>query len=139
MRQSPRPEVAAARKLRRTMSLPEVLLWGLLRGGKTGLRFRRQHPIGPYIADFYCPAARLVIEVDGQAHDRALQADHDRRRNAFMEENGYTVLRISAGDAMKAPEEVISLIRSRMVEVSQAADPLHRCAVPLPASGEDSQ
>jgi very-short-patch-repair endonuclease len=57
-----------ARELRRQMSLPEIVLWQALRKARLGgLRFRRQHPIGPYIVDFYCPAARLAIEVDGFA------------------------------------------------------------------------
>jgi very-short-patch-repair endonuclease len=64
-----------ARALRRKMSLPEVVLWQALRRGQVaGLRFRRQHPIGPYILDFYCLSARLAIEVDGFAHDNAVQA-----------------------------------------------------------------
>src|SRR3954469_10158826 len=59
-----------ARALRRAMTLPEVLLWQALRGGQVGgLRFRRQHPIGHYVLDFYCPALRLAVEVDGAAHD----------------------------------------------------------------------
>ena len=59
-----------ARELRRTMSLPEVVLWQALRKRRlAGLRVRRQHPMGPYILDFYYPSARLALEVDGQAHD----------------------------------------------------------------------
>jgi very-short-patch-repair endonuclease len=59
-----------ARKLRREMNLPEVLLWDSLRKhGTAGLRFRRQHPPGCYILGFYCPAARLAVEVDGAHHD----------------------------------------------------------------------
>jgi hypothetical protein len=59
-----------ARKLRRDMSLPEVILWEhLRRGGLSGMHFRRQHPAGPYVLDFYCAASRLAIEVDGAAHD----------------------------------------------------------------------
>jgi very-short-patch-repair endonuclease len=52
------------------MTLPEVLLWQELRGGKLdGLQFRRQHPVGPYILDYFCTAARLAVEVDGRGHD----------------------------------------------------------------------
>lgn len=132
-RQLTRPEIVTARKLRRTMSLPEVMLWECLRGGRagSGVKFRRQHPIGPYIADFYCSAAKLVIEIDGEAHDRGGKPDHDQKRDAFLNENGYQVLRVSAAEVMKAPDEVASAI------VARVAAPLHRCAVPLPASGED--
>jgi very-short-patch-repair endonuclease len=55
----------AARRLRRRLSLPEMLLWRLLRVTRRELRFRK-HPIGPFVADFYCPAAKTVIEIDGQ-------------------------------------------------------------------------
>jgi len=71
----------SARKLRRSMSLPEVELWSLLRRSPGGIRFRRQHPIGPYVADFYCPAAKLVIEVDGKVHDFDPAAAHDEQRS----------------------------------------------------------
>ena len=128
-----RPEVATARKLPRTMSLPEVLLWEHLRGGKAGVKFRRQHPIGPYVADFYCPAAKLAIEIDGEAHDRSGRIEMDPKRDAFLNENGYQVLRVSAVEVMKSPDAVASMI----AVVALAAAPLHRSAVPLPASGED--
>jgi len=130
-RQSLRPEVSIARKLRRTTSLPEVLLWERLRGAKAGFKVRRQHPIGPYIADFFCSAARLAIEIDGESHNRVDQLEHDRVRDAFFEENGYQVLRVSAVDVLKALDAVVATI------VSRATAPLHRSAVPLPASGED--
>ena len=127
------PEVAAARKLRRSMSLPEVILWKYLRGGRagSGVRFRRQHPVGPYIADFYCPAAKLVVEIDGEAHDRGDGPEHDQKRDAFLNENGYQVLRVSAAEVMNAPNEVAAAI------VARVTAPLHRFAVPLPACGED--
>jgi hypothetical protein len=70
--------IAPARKLRRQLSLPEMLLWRLLRVNRPELRFRKQHPIGPYVADFYCPAAKIVIEVDGATHDWRSDADRER-------------------------------------------------------------
>ena len=63
-----RPEVALARKLRKDMSLPERMLWQLLRQRPGGFKFRRQHPIGPYVVDFCCLSERFVVEVDGNAH-----------------------------------------------------------------------
>ena len=72
-----------ARGLRRQMSLPEIVLWQVLRKTRlAGLRFRRQHAIGPYVLDFYCPSARLALEVDGFAHDSVAQARRDERREA---------------------------------------------------------
>jgi len=74
-----------ARELRRDMSLPEVILWEhLRRGGLGGMRFRRQHPVGPYVLDFYCAASRLAIEVDGAQHDLPEQMRHDIRRDAWL-------------------------------------------------------
>jgi len=71
-----------ARALRQKMTLPEVVLWEELRRAKLkGLQFRRQHPIGPYILDFYCSNARLAIEIDGASHDHERQAEHDERRS----------------------------------------------------------
>ncbi|HLY47429.1 MAG TPA: endonuclease domain-containing protein [Stellaceae bacterium] len=99
---APKITFKRARELRRAMSLPEVVLWQLLRKGRlTRLRFRRQHPIGPYILDFYCPSARLAIEVDGFAHDTAMQVRHDERRDAFLAEHGITVLRVTASDVLR--------------------------------------
>ncbi len=127
-----RPVVYNARKLRREMSLPEVLLWEQLRAAKQGMKFRRQHPIGPYIADFYCSAAKLVIEIDGEAHDQGDRPERDIVRDAVMRNAGYAVLRISAADVLKNMEDVILTIRAA------AESPLHRAStVPLPASGED--
>ncbi|MDP3491504.1 MAG: DUF559 domain-containing protein [Hyphomonadaceae bacterium] len=90
-----------AGKLRRTMSPPEVALWQKLRGGQlNGLRFRRQHPIGPYILDFYCPSARLAVEVDGQHHNHSEQAEHDTARTSWLSGQGIVVLRFATNDIL---------------------------------------
>jgi len=90
-----------ARQQRRAMSPPEVKLWALLRRSPNGVRFRRQHAIGPYVADFYCPAAKLVIEIDGSAHDFAGPAARDESRNDFMLSFGLKVVRIPAADVFQ--------------------------------------
>ena len=95
-----------ARQQRRAMSPPEARLWALLRRGPNGVRFRRQHPIGPYVADFYCPAAKLVIEVDGLVHDSVAAAERDSIRNSYMGKLGLKVLRIRAGDILDNPVAV---------------------------------
>ena len=100
--QAPDKTFSRARELRGGMSLPEILLWQVLRRGRlAGLRCRRQHPIGPYILDFYCPSARLAIEVDGFAHDTAVQQHHDELRQAWLTQRNVTVLRIRATDVLK--------------------------------------
>ncbi len=88
------------------MSPPEVRLWNRLRGSPSGLRFRRQHAIGPYVADFYCPAAKLVIEVDGGVHDFAAVAERDERRNAYMRELGLELIRVPAADVFADADRV---------------------------------
>jgi len=94
----------SARRLRKQLSLPEMLLWRLLRVNRRELRFRRQHPIGPFVVDFYCPAAKLVIEVDGAVHDG--RQDADSKRDAYMSSLGLKVTRIAAGDVLADPEAV---------------------------------
>ena len=89
------------RALRREMTLPEIVLWQALRRSLLGLRFRRQHPIGPYILDFYCPAARLAIEVDGLAHDNTRQVQHDERRQAWLAEQGVSVVRFRSINVLR--------------------------------------
>lgn len=86
--------MASAKQLRRQLSLPEMLLWRLLRVSRRELRFRRQHAIGPFVADFYCPAAKMVVEIDGSTHDR--RQDADDGRDAYMTSLGLRVVRISA-------------------------------------------
>jgi very-short-patch-repair endonuclease len=89
------------------MSPPALLLWARLRSLRgEGLAFRRQHPIGPYVADFYCSAARLVIEVDGGHHTEDAQLAHDERRDVYMQRLGYEVLRVPSGEIMRNADEV---------------------------------
>ncbi|PKP92664.1 MAG: hypothetical protein CVT77_08120 [Alphaproteobacteria bacterium HGW-Alphaproteobacteria-16] len=128
-----RPEVTLARKLRREMSYPEVLLWQRLRGKQTGQKFRKGHPIGPYVVDFYCAAHRLVIEVDGFAHEVGDRPERDARRTRFLEENGHRVVRVDAKDIVKDADAVAAAI------VQLVDGPLHRATHgPPPRAGEDS-
>ena len=100
--------IVRARELRRSLSLPEGLLWQVLRQRPEGFKFRRQHPVGPYIADFYCPAAKLVIEIDGQSHDAGNRPIHDERRDEWLREQGLSVAHFSASDVMTAIDSVIT-------------------------------
>ncbi|HEX6741517.1 MAG TPA: endonuclease domain-containing protein, partial [Sphingomicrobium sp.] len=93
-----RKSMRAAKQQRRNMSPPEVRLWALLRRTPGGVKFRRQHPIGPYVADFYCPTAKLVIEIDGLIHD--FTVEKDQARESYIRSLGLTVLRIPASDVM---------------------------------------
>ena len=89
------PEIEnAAKRLRKNMTPAEVKLWSALKGKKLdGLKFRRQHPVGNFILDFYCPVYKLVMEVDGEIHN--YQKDRDRARTSKLEEYGYKVIGFS--------------------------------------------
>jgi very-short-patch-repair endonuclease len=122
--------VKLARKLRSEMSLPEVLLWRALRKRPGGFKFRRQHPAGHYVLDFYCAAVRLAIEVDGAAHDGDEAARRDSRRSDFLRSQHVATLRIPAQSVLGEMESVVTRIaevctaRAGMLGV-QGAVPLH--------------
>ncbi len=96
--------ITQARRLRRSATLPERLLKSRFKSAS--VRFRHQHPIGDYIVDFYCAAAKLVIEMDGIAHDMGDNPQRDIMRDKWIEAQGYTVVRIAASDVLRDPDEV---------------------------------
>lgn len=99
-----------ARAMRRVPTSAEALLWVALRNRRIdNLKFRRQAPIGPFIADFFCPAARLVIEIDGITHERS---SNDSRRDAWMRAQGLRVLRVWHDEVMHNLEGVVARIRA---------------------------
>jgi very-short-patch-repair endonuclease len=128
-----RPQTYSARKLRRDMTLPEVLIWQRLRAGQTGYKLRKQHPVGPYIVDFCCVKEKLIVEVDGKAHDVAERAVRDAERDRYLETRGYDVLRLMASDVLADIDWAVAAIVARL------DSPLHHASgmVPLPAGGED--
>ena len=88
----------SARALRRRMTDAELRIWYFLRGRHlVGFKFRRQHPIGPYVVDFVCLEQKLVIELDGGQH---ASDPNDLRRDAFLQRNGYRVLRFWNNEAL---------------------------------------
>lgn len=92
--------IGRARDLRCEATPPEQLLWLALRNGQIGgLKFRRQHPIGPYVADFYCHSAALVVEVDGMSHDG--KAAEDAAKTQYIESQGLRILRVTNEDVMR--------------------------------------
>ena len=85
--------------LRHDPTAPERLLWSILRGRQLdGLKFRRQHPMEPYIVDFYCADEQLVVELDGKSHNDA--ADYDSRRSEYLSKLGLTVFRVANDDVL---------------------------------------
>ena len=105
--------VSRARVQRRALTPPEARLWvRLRRRALAGLKFRRQHPIGSYVLDFYCPEAKLAVEVDGASHSYPDRMEHDRRRTSWLETQGLAVLRIVAEDVRVNLDDVLVRIRS---------------------------
>ena len=100
-----------AKSLRKEMTSAEKLMWEVLRRNNVnGFYFRRQHPIGRYIADFYCHKAKLVIELDGEIHDDKTQKEHDANRDAVMNNLGIIVLRFSNDDVFRNTSLVVKEI-----------------------------
>jgi very-short-patch-repair endonuclease len=100
--------IQRARELRRAPTPPEYRLWQVLRRRPGDLKFRHQHPIGPYTLDFYCAAARLNVEVDGDSHSMGDRPEKDARRDAWLRSKGLRVVRYDAGDVMNALEAVVT-------------------------------
>jgi very-short-patch-repair endonuclease len=125
-----------ARRLRRELSLPETLQWARLRG--LDARFRRQHPIGPYVLDFYCPALKLAIEVDGIAHDMGDRPRCDDVRTNWLKGEG---IEVPARDILADPDAVADALIQLGAD---GAKPLHHPAAPdgsppRPAAREELQ
>ena len=104
-----------AQALRSNPTDAEKALWRHLRRCQLdGYRFRRQQPIGPFVADFFCPEARLVVEVDGGQH--AAQADEDDKRTAWLESRGYRVVRYWNNEVLGNVEGVLGDLRRRLAD-----------------------
>ncbi len=99
-----------ARSLRKDMTPPERRLWHFLRVRPGGFKFRRQHPLGPYILDFFCYESAVAIEVDGLAHDLGRHPQRDIRRDAWISEQGVRTLRFLATDVRDDSESVLDMI-----------------------------
>ena len=109
-----KPENKDFRKeLRRSLTPAEVALWNVLKGSKLdGRKFRRQHGIGNYVLDFYCPAERLAVELDGYHHMTLPGGTHDSERTRFIRHFGIRVIRFENAMVFKQIEWVVDLIRS---------------------------
>ncbi|MDP9424281.1 MAG: endonuclease domain-containing protein [Pseudomonadota bacterium] len=122
--------VFQARQLRRTMTPPERILWRLLRERPNGFKFRRQHPLGPYVLDFYCHGSLLAIEIDGYGHQLGDNPERDARRDKWVARQGIVTLRIDASNIRDNLEGVLNLILERCAERT----PPPPAAVPLPSN-----
>jgi very-short-patch-repair endonuclease len=126
-------KTARARRLRRDMTDVERRLWSTLRRGQVeGFSFRRQHPKGKYVLDFYCSRVRLAVELDGSQHGEADNASRDRLRDAWLASQGITVLRVWNGEVLRNLEGVWETIRHEALRLADAE------GIPLtsPSKGE---
>jgi len=130
----PAQTVRLARRLRKEITLPEVILWTELRKRPAGLKFRNQHPAGRYVLDFFCASEKLAVEIDGEAHGRGDRPEKDRARDAWLNREDVRVIRIPARAVLEDVAAVIAYIIA-----SIAPDqPLHRSTSgPPPRSGEE--
>ena len=102
---------ARAKNMRQNPTPAEAIVWNRIRRKQLlGFRFRRQHPIDRFIADFYCREARLVIEIDGLIHDLPEQIEYDAARQTFLEQRGLRLLRFTNAQVINSPDSVISTI-----------------------------
>lgn len=130
-----------ARVLRRSMTQAERIMWNMLRAHRlldTG--FKRQKPIGPYIVDFVCLSAKLVIEIDGGQHFSAAGTAADNRRDRYLAAKGYRTLRFSNHDVMTNRSGVIGTIASAIQ--ASSSTPCFSPSLALPRKrgrGEDSR
>jgi len=107
-------------KLRQTMTDAELILWSRLRKRQMlGQHFRRQHPVGPYIADFACVTLKLIVEVDGDTHGTEAQLAYDARRTRFLETRGWTVIRCNNVDVYRNLDGVLTQIGDVVHEMCQ--------------------
>lgn len=118
--------IGLRKELRNHSTLAEATLWKMLKGAQIdNLKFRRQHSVGPYILDFYCPQIKLAIELDGEIHNR--QADYDQQRTYFLNKvKGIEVLRFENRMALEEPERILK-------EIEEYASSYH-----LPPTGYSS-
>ena len=134
---APQETIANARRLRRNLSPPEARLWTRLRARAPGMPvFRRQHPVGPYVLDFYCAKALLAVEIDGMSHDTADRPERDARKDAWLRERGIAVMRVPAVDVARQINDVADAIVRLAMELTTPTTVLR--TVPLPRfAGED--
>ncbi len=109
----PPAQISFARSLRRTQTRPEWLLWNQLSGKKIdGVKFRRQQPLGPYVADFVCLEKKLVIELDGGQHGQPDAKRRDEQREEWLQKEGFRVLRFWNNEVTENLEGVVESIRA---------------------------
>ncbi len=112
------------RHLRRSLTPAEATLWKALQGSKlAGKKFRRQHSIGNYVVDFYCPECKLAVELDGEKHFNLMASEYDLRRTEFLSRHNVRVLRFENRAVFEHPEGVLEAIRKHVGTNATTPDP----------------
>jgi very-short-patch-repair endonuclease len=126
--------VHRARRQRQEISLPEILLWRALKQRPADLKFRKQHPIGAYTLDFFCAAAKLCVEVDGEAHERGDQPAFDASRDAWLALHAIETVRLPATVILRDLDAAVTAI----IAAARPRLPLRQpCGLPPPRFGEE--
>ena len=116
------PVLQRSRDMRHPLTPAESKVWAQVRNHQLGPKIRRQHPIDRFIADFYCPQAKLIIEIDGDSHTDPDQAAYDLERTSWLEACGFTVIRFQNDQVQKNLEAVLENIRIIIRELSASLD-----------------
>ena len=115
-------EKAMRRQLRKAMPKAEVLVWSRLRGKQLcGYKFRRQYSVGPYSIDFYCPAAKLAIELDGDSHFHPVEQRYDSQRQRYIESFGIRCLRFTNSEIYENLEGVLETVARVLRDIAAGA------------------
>jgi very-short-patch-repair endonuclease len=109
--EAPRTTRTKARRFRQALTLPERMIWAQIKGRRLeGLHFRRQHPLGPYVLDFYCDSAGLCVEVDGVTHHTGWAPLRDAKRDTWLADQGIRTLRLRAGLILQDRDAALRMI-----------------------------
>jgi very-short-patch-repair endonuclease len=114
-----RRQLEYARQMRRQSTRAEIYLWQHVRGKQLGVRFRRQHPIGPYIADFACVSRKVIVEVDGDSHDYRSDS-YARRRQRWLERQGWTILHFADEYVLENIDGTLAVVEHVLADPSAA-------------------
>ena len=107
-----------AKKLRNTMTDSETFLWMHLRNGINGLKFRRQHPIGLYIADFFCYKVKLIVEIDGSIHNKKEIQIQDKLKEDDLIKWGYHIIRFTNKEVHQGVDKVLERIKDKIIDIT---------------------
>ena len=115
------PEKPTRQLLRNTLPSAELILWSKLKGRQVcGWKFRRQFSVGPYVVDFYCPALKLAIEIDGDSHFQPGEQEKDRRREEHIESFGVQFLRFRNNEVRENLRGVLEAVYRKVREMEEA-------------------